>query len=95
MERQAGTQNSGDDDPVFGQLHGRHAQGRLHRPGCETERLRNLVGRDLADALHVAAETHRIGLHRLVADLGDELVENRVLLAEDMQLHNNLRFDGQ
>ena len=80
-------QDRRDDQPVVDRLHGRLAQRRLHDTGRVVERSRNLVGRHLADALHVAAETHRIPLDRLVADLGDEFVENGVLLRENVQCH--------
>ena len=95
VERQPGTQDGGDDNPVVDLLHDGFAQRRFDRPRRVVQFLREFVGRDFADTLHVAAETHRIGLHLSVANLGDELVEHGVLLAEDMQLHDSLRFGCQ
>ena len=77
------------DELVVDHLDGGFAQRRLDDTRFVIERLRNLVGRDLADALHVAAETHRVLLNPLVTDLSDEFVENRVLLGKDMQRHKS------
>ena len=81
------TENRRHHDLLVDHLDGGFTQRRLDNARFVAERFRYFVGRDLADALHVAAETHRIPLNPLVADFCDEFVENGVLLGEDMQRH--------
>ena len=83
------TENRRHHDLLVDHLDGGFTQRRLDNARFVAERFRYFVGRDLADALHVAAETHRVLLNPLVTDLSDEFVENRVLLGKDMQRHKS------
>ena len=87
MVRQPGPQDRRYDDLVVDQPDLRFAQRRLDDTGRIGELLRDLVGRDFPDTLQVTAEAHRILLHRLIADLCDELVEDSVLFTQNMQGH--------
>ncbi len=87
VEGQSRTQDRGQHHAVGDHRHRSLAQGRLHDPLLVVEGFRYLVGRDLADAFEVAAETHRIGVDPLVADFGDELAENGIFAAERMDCH--------
>ena len=87
MVRQPGPQDRRHDDLVVDQPDLRFAQRRLDDTGRIGELLRYLIGRDLPDTLQVTAEAHRILLHRLIADLCDELVEDSVLFTQNMQGH--------
>ena len=95
MVGKTGPQNRRHDDPVIDRLDGRFAQRSLDHAGRIGQLFRNLVRRDFADTLEIAAETHRVGLDRLVADLRDEFVENGVLTVQSMQGHMGMRFGGQ
>ena len=81
MEGKTRTEDGRYNHPVVDGLDGGFAQRRLDHARNIFERLRNLIGRHLADAFQIAAEAHRILLDGLVADLRDEFVENRVLFA--------------
>ena len=95
MVGKTGAQNRRHDDPVVDRLDGRFAQRSLDHAGRIGQLFRNLVRRDFADTLQIAAETHRVGLDRLVADLRDEFVEDGVLTVQSMQGHMGMRFGGQ
>ena len=80
VERQTGTQNRGHNNVIINKLHLGLTQRSLDHLGGIVQLFREFIGRDLANALEVAAESHRVLLDVLVAQLGQKGVQNRVLL---------------
>ena len=80
MQRQTRTKDGCKHNFVVNHLHLGITQRRAYHARRIVQRLRDFVGHNLAHALQIAAETHRIFLHLDVAQLGEILVYQRRLV---------------
>ena len=80
MQRQTGTQDSSQNNAVGDLRNSGNTQRRGHILGCVVEALAYLHRHEFTYAFNITAETQRITLDVHIANLGDELVENTVVL---------------
>lgn len=90
VERQACTQDGGDEQVVLGQRDVEGAEGRGHGLGFVSKRLGKFKGHHLAYTLYVGAEEVAVALKTLIAQLAHVLVDDGVALAEIDDIHSGM-----
>lgn len=88
MQRQSGTENSGNHHLVIGCADRRHPQGSLYLLDRIRQFLTHFIRHYLSNAFNITAETHTVALDCYITNFRHVLVQDRICLGKVDNLHN-------